>query len=151
MAAATVMIACKVLGASFPLDELEESIPEANGRTSRRYYRLLVKEMALKLTNTDPSRHVPRIAGKAWLSVRAERRAVEILNIVSSNSSLMDKRSKSLAAAALYIASRELGEQANQLRLAFAAGVTPITIRRRSADMSRILEEAQPEAVNRTR
>ena len=51
----------------------------------------------------------------------------------------MDKRSHSLAAAALYLASRELGERTNQLRLAFAAGVTAITIRKRSADMTRIL------------
>ena len=140
MAAATVMIACKVLGASFPAEELERSIPEANGRTSRRYYRLLIKEMKLRLNNTDPSTHVSGIAGRAGLSVRAERRALEILNSVGSNSALMDKRSHSLAAAALYLASRELGERTNQLRLAFAAGVTAITIRKRSTDISRILE-----------
>ena len=55
MAAATVMIACKTLGASFPSEELDRSIPEANGRTSRRYYRLLVKEM-----NISGQQHRPR-------------------------------------------------------------------------------------------
>jgi transcription initiation factor TFIIB len=141
MAAATVMIACKVLGASFPSEELERSVPEANGRTSRRYYRLLIKEMKLRLKNTDPSTHVSGIAGRAGLSVRAERRALEILSAVGGNSALMDKRSHSLAAAALYLASHDVAERTNQLRLAFAAGVTAITIRKRSAEMSRILAE----------
>ena len=140
MAAATVMIACKVLGASFPSDDLEVSIPEANGRTSRRYYRLLVRQMNLKLNNTDPSSRVPGIAARAGLSVRVERRALEILDSVGDNSVLMDKRSHSLAAAALYLASRELGERTNQLRLGFAAGLTTITIRKRCADISGILE-----------
>jgi transcription initiation factor TFIIB len=143
MAVATVMIACKTIGASFPAEELARSIPEASGQRSRRYYRLLIKEMNIRLNNTDPTTHVSGIAGRAGLTVRAERRALEILNSVSGSSTLMDKRSHSLAAAALYLASRELGERTNQLRLAFAAGVTAITIRKRSADISRILEGAK--------
>ena len=147
MAAATVMIACKTLGVSFPTEELDRSIPEANGRTTRRYYRLLVREMNISVNNTDPSSHVSGIAARAGLSVKSERRALQILASVWGNSSLMDKRSHSLAAAALYLASRELGERTNQLRLAFAAGVTAITIRKRSADITRLLEQPKGDPV----
>ena len=103
MAAATVMIACKELGAFFPSNELERSIPEASGRKSRRYYRLLVRQMNLKLNNGDPSSQVHRIAGRAGLSVKAARRALEILDSVADSSVLTDKRPDPLAAAALYL------------------------------------------------
>ncbi len=135
------------MAASFPTEELDRSIPEANGRTTRRYYRLLVREMNISVNNTDPSSHVSGIAARAGLSVKSERRALQILASVWGNSSLMDKRSHSLAAAALYLASRELGERTNQLRLAFAAGVTAITIRKRSADITRLLEQPKGDPV----
>ena len=43
----------------------------------------------------------------------------------------------------LYLASREVGEHINQLKLAYAAGITPITIRKRSVEISSILNSAK--------
>jgi transcription initiation factor TFIIB len=142
MSAAVVLIAAKTVGVSCSIEEIERSIADVSGKTARRYYRLLAREMNLSVAGANPSLFVSGIAGKAGLSVTVERKALEILAQVGDNPILGDKRSQSLAAAALYLAATKLGEHTNQLRIAFAANITPITIRKRSAEISRALEEA---------
>lgn len=141
MAAACILIASKTVGASCTSEDIERIAPQVNGRMSRRYYRLLIREMNLKVATTNPASYLSGIAGKAGLSVRVERKALEILSAVENYPTLVDKRSISVAVAALYLASIAIGERTNQLRLAFAAGITPITIRKRSVEISRVLEE----------
>jgi transcription initiation factor TFIIB len=139
MSAAAVLVASKVVGVPCSSDEIERVMISVDGRTARRYYRVLVRKMNLRFDRTDPSMFVSRTAGRAGLSVRVERRALEILAKVSNSQTLADKRPLSIAAGALYISATELGEGTSQLRLANAAGVTPITIRKRSSEISRIL------------
>jgi len=141
MSAAAVLIAAKTIGVSCSIEEMERSITEVSGKTARRYYRLLVRQMNLSITGANPSLYVSGIAGKAGLSVKVERKALEILQQVGDSPMLGDKRSQSLAAAALYLAATKVGEHTNQLRVAFAANITPITIRKRSAEISRVLDE----------
>jgi transcription initiation factor TFIIB len=141
MAAACILIASKTVGASCTSEDIERIAPRVNGRTSRRYYRLLIRQMNLKVATANPASYLSGIAGKSGLSVRVERKALEILSAVENYPTLVDKRSISVAVAALYLASISLGERTNQLRLAFAAGITPITIRKRSVEISRVLEE----------
>ncbi len=143
MAAATVLIASATVGVSCSLDEMERLVDTVNGRTTRKYYRLLIRLMNLEPARASPSTHVSRIAGRAGLSTKVERRALEILGIVSDSQRLGDKRTLPLAGAAIYLASIETGERINQLRLAYAAGTTPITIRKRSADIAVILAAAR--------
>lgn len=142
MAAAAVLVACNLVGANCPSEEIEKLKKTANRNIIRHYTKLLLRNMNVMVTATDPSRAVSRIAGKASLSGRVERRSLEILSRVKLDARLAGKRPASLAAAALYVASVQTGEHTNQLRLAFAAGVTPITIRKRSADISMILGSA---------
>ena len=97
--------------------------------------------MNMRVTSINPSRDVSRIAGKAGLSGRVERRSLELLARVKDNSMLAGKRSASLAAAALYVASIQMGGRANQTHLAYAAGITPMTLRKRSAEISMILKD----------
>jgi transcription initiation factor TFIIIB Brf1 subunit/transcription initiation factor TFIIB len=110
---------------------------------ARKYYRLLIRTMNLEPAHANPSLHVSRIAGRAGLSVTVQRRALEILEIVRESQTLVDKRSLSVAGAALYLASIETGERINQLRLAYAVGTTPITIRKRSSDIAAVLASAR--------
>jgi transcription initiation factor TFIIB len=142
MSAAAVLIAAKTLGVSCSPEEIERSITEVNGKTTRRYYRLIIRQMNLTVATSNPSMYVSGIAGRAGLSVKVERKALEILAAVGDNPLLGDKRSQSLAAAALYLAATKVGEHTNQLRVAFAANITPITIRKRGAEISRILDES---------
>jgi transcription initiation factor TFIIB len=143
MAAATILIASTSLGVSCSLDEMERVVTTVRGRMARKYYRLLIRTMNLEPARANPSLHVSRIAGRAGLSTTVQRRALEILEIVRESQALVDKRSLSVAGAALYLASIETGERINQLRLAYAVGTTPITIRKRSSDISAILGPAR--------
>lgn len=139
MAAAAVLVACSLVGSNCPSDDIEKLKQTGNRKVVRHYHKLLLRNMNVRVTATDPSRDVSRIAGKARLSGRVERKSLEILSQVKYDARLAGKRPASLAAAALYVASAQIGERTNQLRLAFAAGVTPITIRKRSADIFMIL------------
>ena len=143
MAAATVLIAAATVGVSCSLDEMERTVTSVRGRMARKYYRLLIRTMNLEPAHANPSLHVSRIAGRAGLSVTVQRRALEILEIVRESQTLVDKRSLSVAGAALYLASIETGERINQLRLAYAVGTTPITIRKRSSDIAAVLASAR--------
>lgn len=143
MAAATVLIASATVGVSCSLDEMERVVTTVRGRMARKYYRLLIRTMNLEPAHTSPALHVSRIAGRAGLSVTVQRRALEILEIVRESQTLGDKRSLSVAGAALYLASIETGERINQLRLAYAVGTTPITIRKRSSDIAAVLASAR--------
>jgi transcription initiation factor TFIIB len=147
MAAACVLIACKTMGTSCSSEELERATTSVDARTARRYYRLLIRKMNLKVVHTNPESYICGIAGKAGLGVVVQRKAMEILAAVGNYPTLVDKRSISIAAATLYLASIYVGERTNQLRIAFAAGVTPITIRKRSAEISRVLDELKMEDI----
>jgi transcription initiation factor TFIIB len=142
MAAAAVLVAANLVGANCSLDEIEKLKNNANGNSIRRYHKLLLRNMNMRVTTMDPSRDVSRIAGKAGINGKVERRSLEILAQVKDNAMLAGKRPTSLAAAALYVASTQMGERTNQMRLAFAAGVTPITIRERSAEIATILSNS---------
>lgn len=143
MAAASVMISASSSGVPCSSDDIERCIEAVSGRTARRYYKLLIRGLSIEFDRTTPSKHVPGIAGRAGLSTKVERRALEILAIVRDSPGLTDKRPVSLAGAALYLASMQVGERVNQLKLAYAAGITPITIRKRSTEMQEVLRSAK--------
>ena len=143
MAAAAVLVACNLAGTSCSPDDIESLRNNANARVIRRYYKLLVDHMKIKVNAVDPARDVSRIAGRAALSGRTERRALEILAQVKDHAILAGKRPTSLAAGALYLASIQMRERTNQSRLAYAAGVTPMTIRERSSEISTLLDESK--------
>src|SRR5207244_316529 len=73
---------------------------------------------------------------------REDRKAFEILAAVKGSPVLAGKRPISIAAAALYLASLDTEGGATQLRIAAAAEVTPITIRKRSLEISTALKES---------
>jgi transcription initiation factor TFIIB len=148
MSAASVLLACRLSGASCTPEEMERALTTISGKTTRRYYRLLVRDMNLKIERPSFASFVGRIAGKAGLSVRAERRALELLELAGSDPVLADKRGSSVAAAALYLAAGEVGEHTSQLKIAVAGGATPITIRKRSVELSRIVRASKGTGVS---
>lgn len=141
VAVASVLVACNLVGATFPADEIDRLRKADGGKRIRRYEKMLMRDMGMRVTPTEHSRDISRIASNAGISGRVERRAYEILALVKDDSMLAGKRPTSLAAAALNVALKQMGERTNQLRLAFAAGVTPITIRRRSIEISMTLAD----------
>ncbi len=142
IALASVYIACKELGIARSSTEIENVMRDINPRGIRRYCRLLARELNMNVTTPNPSSFVPRIVAAAKLSGRVERMALEILSRVKDNPSLCARKPVPLAAAAVFLAARLNSEQITQLRIACAAEVTPITIRKRSLELLEALKVA---------
>lgn len=96
-----------------------------------RCYRLLLRELSLKMPVVDPIKCVARIASKAELSEKTKRDAAKILKTAEENKISAGKDPMGLAAAALYVACVTNGENKTQRDVAEAAGVTEVTIRNR--------------------
>jgi len=96
-----------------------------------RCYRLLLRELSLKMPVVDPVQCIARIASKANLSEKTKRDATKILHQAKKIKISAGKDPMGLAAAALYVACVKNGESKTQRDVSEAAGVTEVTIRNR--------------------
>ena len=96
-----------------------------------RCYRLLVKELDLKMPVTDSVQCVARIASKIGIAEKTKRYAIKVLKIAQDNEASAGKDPMGLAAAALYLSCVKNGEDKTQRDIAEAANVTEVTIRNR--------------------
>jgi len=94
-------------------------------------YRILVKELGLKMPVVDPVQCVARIASNVGLSEKTKRYAVKILKKAEQNRISAGKDPMGLAASALYISTHRMGVNSSQKIIAQAAGVTEVTLRNR--------------------
>ncbi|HEX5458257.1 MAG TPA: hypothetical protein VFX64_07740 [Candidatus Nitrosotalea sp.] len=138
---ATIYIACKDLGISFPIDKIGEYVENISKKTTVHYYKFLLRQMKMSVSIPEPSQNISKIAARAKLGGRTQRRALDILAKVGDDPIVIGKKPISLAAAALYMASLETKEYTTQLRLAVAADLTTITIRKRYLEIVQILKE----------
>jgi len=102
-------------------------------------YRLLIKELDLKMPVVDSVQNVARIASKIGLSEKTRRYAIEILRKAEEDNSSAGKNPMGLAATALYIACVTNGEKKTQRDFAEAADITEVTIRNRHKGLSELL------------
>ena len=105
-----------------------------------RCYRLLLREMNLRMPVVDPTKCVSRIASKAGLSEKTKRSALVILHKAEATRTSAGKDPMGLAAAALYVACVMQGESKTQKDVAEAAGVTEVTIRNRYKGLKAALQ-----------
>ncbi len=105
-----------------------------------RCYRLLVKELDLKMPVTDSVQCVARIASKIGIEEKAKRYAMQVLKNAQEQEVSAGKDPMGLAAAALYLACVKTGEDKTQRDIAEAANVTEVTIRNRYKGLKEILE-----------
>ena len=96
-----------------------------------RSYRMLIREMDLKMPVADPVKSIPRIANRAGLDERTKRRAIDILKRAEEVEASAGKDPMGLAGAALYVATVMENGTKTQKDIAEAAGVTEVTIRNR--------------------
>ena len=94
-------------------------------------YRILVKELGLKMPVVDSVQCVARIASKAGLSEKTKRYAVKILKKAKENNISAGKDPMGLAASALYISNTRMGMKCSQKIIAQAADITEVTVRNR--------------------
>ncbi|MFQ5573963.1 MAG: transcription initiation factor IIB, partial [Nitrosopumilaceae archaeon] len=96
-----------------------------------RCYRLLVKELDLKMPVQNSEQCISRIASRVGLSEKIKRHARNILKKAEQKKIASGKHPMGLAAAALYFACVNNFDKTSQKEIADAADVSEVTIRNR--------------------
>jgi transcription initiation factor TFIIB len=143
--AASVYAACRQAGLPRPLKEISKVSNRELGEVSRTY-RLMLREMNIRVPVDDPFKFVPKIASKLNMRVETEFRAVEILREAKKLQGLSGKDPRGMAAAALYKASRDSDDKRVQKDVAEAAGTTEVTLRNRLRGLEALLLDAAESA-----
>ena len=106
-----------------------------------RCYRLIFRELELKMPVVDPVKGVSRIASIAGLGEKSKRKAIAILNQAKKEGIVAGKDPMGIAAAALYLSCISTGEVKSQKDISIASGVTEVTIRNRCAGLRKMLND----------
>ncbi|UCH57325.1 MAG: transcription initiation factor IIB [Candidatus Bathyarchaeota archaeon] len=130
IAAASLYAACRTTQTPRTLRELAVHSP-IDRKDIARCYRLLLRELNIRMPIPAAQLRVPKIAAKVSVGEKTQQRAVEILREAEKLKTTAGKDPMGLAAAALYIACVMNDEKRTQKMIADAAGVTEVTIRNR--------------------
>jgi len=132
--AAAVYIACRELETPRTLKDIAT---DSNIKLHEvaKSYRLLYFELDLKIPIVDPLKCIARLANKSNLSEKTKRQASEIMNNVTKRGISAGKDPMGLAASVLYLSSFNTGENITQNNIAYAAGITEVTLRNRVKDL----------------
>ena len=136
--AVSLYVACRLTQTPRTLRELARHSP-IDKKDLARCYRLLLRELDLRVPVAKAHFRVPRIAAAVGIGEKTQRRAFEILIEAARLRVTIGKDPMGLAAAALYIACVENGERWTQKAIADAAGVTEVTIRNRYKKLKEVL------------
>jgi len=137
--AASVYAACRIQKVPRPLKRISQASTREHSEVSRSY-RLLVRELKLRMPIDDPMKFVPSIAAKLNLRRNTELQALDILSRARDSQGLSGKDPRGLAAAALYMACMVNNDKRVQKDVAAAAGTTEVTLRNRLRGLETLLK-----------
>jgi transcription initiation factor TFIIB len=130
IAAASLYAACRLTRIPRSLNAIVEASTR-NRKEISRCYRLLQRELEIKMPVDDPAKYVSKIASQSGLSQKTQNTAMELLQKAKKIKADVGKSPAGMAAAALYTVSIMKGERITQKELAKAAEVTEVTVRNR--------------------
>ena len=139
LVAACLYASCRNTETPRTLDDVANGI-NIRRKDVARCYRLIFRELELKMPVVDPVKGVSRIASIAELSEKSKRKAVAILEQAKKIGMVAGKDPMGIAAAALYLACISTGEVKSQKDISIASGVTEVTIRNRCAGLRKMLQ-----------
>ena len=139
LVAACLYAACRNTETPRTLDDISHGI-NIRRKDVARCYRLLFRELELKMPVVDPVKGVARIASIAGLSEKCKRNAIVMLNKAKKVGAVAGKDPMGIAAAALYLSCISIGESKSQKEISQASGVTEVTIRNRCAGLRKIID-----------
>ena len=140
--AASVYAACRQSKIPRPLKEITKASTREHSEVARTY-RLLIREMKLKMPVDDPMKFIPSIASKLNLRRDTEQYAIDILRRAQKRQELTGKDPRGVAAAALYMACIDNNDKRIQKDIAEAAGTTEVTLRNRLRGLEATLKPSQ--------
>jgi len=130
MIAASLYAACRDTETPRTLNDVADAANVKRKDISRNY-RLLLKELELKMPVVDSTQLIARISSKLAITEKTKRDAAKVLRGIQERKESSGKDPMGLAAAGLYLACVKNGVSITQRDLAEAAGVTEVTIRNR--------------------
>ena len=130
MLAASLYAACRDTETPRTLNDISES-GNIKRKDIARCYRLIYRELDLKMPVVDSVSCVSRIASSLQISEKTRRYAFKIIRKTQEQHQTAGKDPMGLAAAALYMACVENLVPCTQKDIALAASVTEVTIRNR--------------------
>jgi len=139
LVAACIYAACRNTETPRTLDDIAGGI-DIRRKDVARCYRLIFRELELKMPVVDPVKGVSKIASIAGLSEKCKRKAIEMLTLAKKVGAVAGKDPMGIAAAALYLSCISIGESKSQKEISQASGVTEVTIRNRCAGLRKIIE-----------
>lgn len=132
--AAALYMACREMGAPRSLRETAE-ITNVKTKALSHHYRLLARELDIKVPLIDPARYIAKIASKTRINEKTQRIAIDTMKEIIKRELSAGKNPVGLAAAVLYSSCLSNNEKITQKEIADAAGITEITVRNRFKDL----------------
>jgi transcription initiation factor TFIIB len=126
---AVIYIVQREMGISGTLDDIIRAT-NTKEKDLARAYRILIRELDLKVPMVDPVKCVSRVANKANISERTKRKAMNMIYDVVKSGLAAGKDPMGLAASVLYVSCVNSGEVKSQAAIADAAGVSEVTLRK---------------------
>jgi transcription initiation factor TFIIB len=126
---AAIYIVQREMGISGTLDDIIRAT-NTKEKDLARAYRILIRELDLKVPMVDPVKCVSRVANKANISERTKRKAMNMIYDVVKSGLAAGKDPMGLAASVLYVSCVNSGEVKSQAAIAGAAGVSEVTLRK---------------------
>lgn len=126
---AAIYIVQREMGISGTLDDIIRAT-NTKEKDLARAYRILIRELDLKVPMVDPVKCVSRVANKANISERTKRKAMNMIYDVVKSGLAAGKDPMGLAASVLYVSCVNSGEVKSQAAIADAAGVSEVTLRK---------------------
>ena len=127
---ASLYAACRESGVPRTLNEIS-NMCNIRRKDLSTCYRLLLKELELRMPVADSVSCIAKIASNTELPEKTKRHAAKILRKAEAQQMMAGKDPMGMVASALYLASLETGHRITQRMMAEASGVTEVTIRNR--------------------
>jgi len=130
ISAAALYAACRFTETPRTLKEVSEA-SLVKKKDIARCYRLLLRELDIRMPMADPIRCIPKIGSKIGIDEKTQQIAIDLIHKAEKKKIVAGKDPMGLAAAAIYIACVLNYGRRTQKEIAEAAGVTEVTVRNR--------------------
>ena len=134
---ACVYVACRELNIPRTLDEIGD-IANADKVFAGKCYRLLLRNLKIRLQPIDSTTYLSKIANKGGISKKTLHRAIEMMSDIKEHPFSSGKDPTALSIAVLYAACLEQGENISQSQVAIAGEMSVVTLRKRFLDVKMI-------------
>ncbi|NPA86016.1 MAG: transcription initiation factor IIB [bacterium] len=134
VAAALIYAVTRQLDIPISLDEIAR-VTEIPKKEIAKIYRFIVKKLGLKIKIIDPMDYAAKLVKELELGDQVLRLAAKIIEEAKKLDLVAGRSPAGIAAAAVYIAARELGIRKTQKEIAEKANITEVTIRNRYREL----------------